>query len=136
MFLATQQFMLVNPALFVLRRKGLDDMTINFNGPRAEVEAHLMSIHEWCAYNAVISVDIDEVEIYLILNAAKPYGNSCPIADLGSTTDTSKLEDDLLFQFECFCLRREGKLGCYGVSSTSCIEQGQCFLSVYLNFGR
>jgi hypothetical protein len=42
MLLAVQQFIFVNPVLFVFGRQGLDDLTINLNGPRAEIEAHLM----------------------------------------------------------------------------------------------
>jgi hypothetical protein len=83
-----------------------------------------MSIHERCAYDAVITVNIDEVEIDLVFYSAESYGNSCPIADIGSATDTSKLENDLFFQLECFCLRCEGKFGSHGVRGAPSIKQG------------
>ena len=67
-----------------------------------------MSIHEGCAYDTVISVDIDEVEIDLILYSAESYGNLCPIADLESATDASKLENYLFFQLDVKS-RREHK---------------------------
>jgi hypothetical protein len=92
-FLTAQLFVLVNPG--------------------TEVEAHLMSIHEGGAYDTVILVNIDEVVINLVVYVAKSYGNSCPIADLGSATDTSKLEDNLLVQLEHFGLRCEGEFRSY-----------------------
>lgn len=113
MFLTAQLLVLVNPTLFFFKGQRRYLLSIDSNGPGTEVEAHLMSIHERGAYDTIISVNIDEVVINLVVYVAESYGDSCPIADLGSATDTPKLEDDLLVQLERFGLRCEGEFGSY-----------------------
>ncbi len=113
MFLTAQLLVLVHPTLFFFEGQRRYFLSIDSNGPGTEVKAHLMSIHEGGAYYTVISVNIDEVVINLVVYVAESYGDSCPIADLGSATDTPKLEDDLLVQLERFGLRCEGEFGSY-----------------------
>jgi hypothetical protein len=81
-----------------------------------------MSVHERCADDTVISVDIDEVIVDLVRYIAESYGNSCSIADFRSTTHASELEDDLFIQLERFCLYREGKFGGYRIGGTTGVE--------------
>lgn len=81
-----------------------------------------MFIHERGTDNTVISVNVDEVKIYLVFYVTDTYGNSGPIADLGSTADTSKLEYDLFIQLECVRLRREGELGSHRISGAARVK--------------
>ena len=75
MFLTAQLLVLGNPTLFFFKGQRRYLLSIDSNGSGTEVEAHLMSIHERGAYDTVISVNIDEVVINLVIYVAKSYGD-------------------------------------------------------------
>ena len=96
--------------LFLVEHHGLDLLTIQSNGPCTEIQADPIFIHKWGTNYAVVSVNIDKVEIYFIFDVANTYGYSGPIADFGSAAYAPKLEYHLLLQLECVRLHYKGKL--------------------------
>lgn len=88
----------------------------------SEIEYNTVSIHEWCADDTVVSIEVDEVEIDFVGYAEDVDWDSRPIAYLGPTTYTSQLEGHLILQCDLLCLRGECKFGCDRVGGAARIE--------------
>ena len=50
-----------------------------------------MRVHEWRTNNAVVSVNIHQVEVEFVFDSAKVNGDLSPVADFQLTPNTSEL---------------------------------------------
>ena len=80
--IAVQLFLFINVGLFFVECHGRDFSSTYFNGSLAEIQANPVLIHEWGSNYAIISINVVDVEIHLVLKLINMYWNTGAVADL------------------------------------------------------
>lgn len=86
-----------------------------------------MRIHEWGADDAIVPIQVDEVEVDLLLDSAYVYWNSRSIAYLRSAPHTAELEDYLILQRDLLRFGGKSEFGGYGIRRAARVKQGEGF---------
>ena len=80
--ISSQLLLLIDLGLFLVKSHSRDFSSIDCDGPLAEIQAHPVLIHEWGPDYAIILINVDEVEIYLVFKLIDIHWNTGAIADL------------------------------------------------------
>jgi hypothetical protein len=62
--------LLVDVGLFFIEGEGFYFSAVHTYGACAEVEAHTIRIHEWCANDAVVTINIDKIKVDIVFDLA------------------------------------------------------------------